>query len=367
VPNSDLEPIIANEQPRDVFKPHAGTVPNFNFAPKSIVAKDDPKMRRRPAKVAVPADGDSLGKIIGALTSQTALLVGVLYYFGWTRTHAMFDYFGVDTSLIGYGIPDYVLHSVDAAFPPFICTALIALIVLGIHRLAIRRVLNMSEGSRIRDRIQFFIIAMHVIGIFLALLAITGLLMPDRVGEPLGILAPVSLIVSVTLLGYVTYLNSTYPKELVQSHRPAQRTEPLDQDAEAVANQSSAPRRGKWLVAALQRMRYMRLAPRVAPHSRVQGLVLLVLGLLGMMWAVSLYANQVGTTVAAQLAADLPYKPPVVIYSTERIAIAGSGVKDDEITQPGNKYHYKYSGLRLLIHSTDRYILRLMRKSPEKV
>jgi hypothetical protein len=76
-----------------------------------------------------------------------------------------------------------------------------------------------------------------------------------------------------------------------------------------------------------------------------------------MMWAVSLYANQVGTETASHLAAELVYQPQVVIYSTERIAIAGSGVKNDEISQSGNKYHYRYSGLRLLIHSADRYML----------
>jgi len=28
-----------------------------------------------------------------------------------------------------------------------------------------------------------------------------------------------------------------------------------------------------------------------------------------------------------------------------------------EITQPGTKYHYQYSGLRLLLHSSDKYLL----------
>jgi hypothetical protein len=277
----------------------------------------------------------------------------VLYYFGWVRTQAMFAYFGVDTSLIGYGIPDYVLRSVDAAFRPFIYAALIALITLGIHRLVIRRTLNMPERRRARDGVQLFVIIMHLIGIGLVVVVITGLLMPDLVGRPLGILVPVSLMMSVVLLGYVTYLHSTYLKELTPARRSAQ----LDRDFEAVANRNSPPPRGKWLPAALELMHGMRLAPRVVPHSRVQIFVLPVLGLLGMMWAVSLYANQVGTDMASRFVAELPYRPRVVIYSTERIAIAGSGVKVDEIVQLNEKYHYKYSGIRLLIRSTDRYIL----------
>jgi hypothetical protein len=74
-------------------------------------------------------------------------------------------------------------------------------------------------------------------------------------------------------------------------------------------------------------------------------------------WAVSLYANQVGTDIAAGLASDLHDQSKVVIYSAERIAIAGAGVKVAEIAQSGSKYHYQYSGIRLLARSTDKYML----------
>lgn len=98
-------------------------------------------------------------------------------------------------------------------------------------------------------------------------------------------------------------------------------------------------------------------SPRVTPHSRAQTLVLCALGLLGMMWAVSLYADQVGTDIASRFARELPDRSPVKIYSTERISIAGTGVKVDEIRQPGNKYHYQYSGIRLFTRSTDDHVL----------
>lgn len=83
------------------------------------------------------------------VASQTALIIGLFYYFGWVRTQATFAYFGVDTSLIGYSTPNYVLRSIDAEFRPFLYAALITLVLLGIHRLVLRPALDMPERSRV--------------------------------------------------------------------------------------------------------------------------------------------------------------------------------------------------------------------------
>jgi hypothetical protein len=232
------------------------------------------------------------------------------------------------------------------------------LILLGIHRLAIRRGLNIPERRRAGEIVQLFVIITHVAGIVLVIVVIAALLMPDQVGQPLGTLVPVSLMVGVVLLGYVTHLRSTYSKELAPAFLSAQLTKQLDQNVRTVANQNSRPPRRKFFLVALKWVYCARLMPRAAPpHSRIQVFVLLALGLLGMLWWVSLYANQVGTAMASNLAVELPYKPPVDVYSTERIEIAGPGVKDGEIVQPGSKYHFKYSGLRLLVHTADKYLL----------
>jgi hypothetical protein len=356
------------------------TVPHFTAGAGDDNTEASEEVSRRSTTVtAAPADDSSpvhtatageqsWAAIAGTVTSQTALVIGLLYYFGWVRTQATFAYFGVDTSLIGYGTSDYVLRSVEAAFQPFIWTALITLALLGIHRFLIRRALDMPEGSRVRVGVQCSVLTLHLVGIGLAAVVITGMLIPDRVGRPLGLLVPVSLIVSVALLGYVAYLRSTHSAELTTpTRRLMQPTDPEDQDAETAVNKDSRrqcaghrdaqsfdelPHRKRLLVA------YGRWSsPRVAPHSRAQTFVLLVLGLLGMMWAVSLYAGQLGADVASRLVSELHNRSSVVIYSTERIAVAGTGVEVVEIVQPGSKYHYQYSGICLLAHSTDRYIL----------
>ncbi|MGH3929343.1 MAG: hypothetical protein ACRDTF_05130 [Pseudonocardiaceae bacterium] len=117
---------------------------------------------------------------------------------------------------------------------------------------------------------------------------------------------------SVALLGYVLHLRSTHPKALAE-------TQPS--------------------------------------HPQAQALVLLTLGLLGMFWAVGLHADEVGKRTATDIVGRLPARLAVVLYSAERIAVSGTGVEVAEIAQPGSKYRYQYSGLRLLGRSTEKYLL----------
>jgi hypothetical protein len=153
----------------------------------------------------------------------------------------------------------------------------------------------------------------RVAAVTLAAVVIIRMLFPDQLGWPSGVALPLLLISSVALFGYVAHLRSTHPEGLA--------------------------------------------TPPVSP-PQVQALVLLAIGLLGSLWAVSLYADQVGRQVAANIVAELPdRRPAVVIYSAERIALNGAGVEVAEIAQPGSRYRYQYSGIRFFARSTDKYLL----------
>jgi hypothetical protein len=153
------------------------------------------------------------------------------------------------------------------------------------------------------------------------MVVIVGVLFPAQVGVPLGLLLPVLLLACVSLFGYVAYLRSRYPEQFGTT------------------------------------MRVLHADPPFQVQVQVQALFLCSLGLLASLWAVSLYGDQVGTRIATDFATRLPNEPEVVVYSTARIALLGPGVVVTEITQPGTKYHYQYTGLRLLAHSTDKYLL----------
>lgn len=297
-------------------------------------------MTRPPAVTAIPADettkspageqrrtAEATGLLaaVGAITSQAVLITALLYYFGWVRSHARLGYFGIDPGLVGYSTPDYVLYSINVAFLPFTYAALVILALLGLHRMVVLPTLNRAastppsdtSGDGVQRLIRRFVVMAHTLAVMLALTAIIGIVFPAQVGIPLGITLPLLLVASVSLFGYLGHLRAKYPEQLA------------------------------WRVR----------QPQVAPNSRVQTLVLLSIGLLASLWAVSLYGDHTGTRTAIDMAARLPYQSEVVVYSTTRIALNGPGVSVTEITQPGTKYHYQYNGLRLLAHSTDKYIL----------
>jgi len=295
--------------------------------------------------------------MIGAITSQLAVITALLYYLGWVRTYSFLSYFGIDPSMDGYGTVDYVLRSIGVAFPPFIRCAIIALMLFGVHRLIVAPALNRAEEGftprptsamqaqaisspitshpartvvgRAMHRawaltglrtspggIRWCLTAVNAAGAALIVVVITAILLPRQIGAPLGIVLPLLLLAAVILLGYVTYLRSKYSVTLALA----------------------------W-------------SRQADPASRAYTLTLIALGLVAALWAVGLYGNEVGVSSAADLADNLLDKPSITIYSTERLAIFGPGVITAPITQAGTKYHYQYSGLRLLLHPPDKYIL----------
>ena len=58
-----------------------------------------------------------LETIAGVLAPIT-VITGLLYYFGWVRTAAIFSHFGVDQRILAYSIEDYLLRSAGVAFRP---------------------------------------------------------------------------------------------------------------------------------------------------------------------------------------------------------------------------------------------------------
>ncbi|MFL6149675.1 MAG: hypothetical protein ACJ72I_19665 [Pseudonocardiaceae bacterium] len=297
--------------------------------------------------------------IIGTVTSHVVLITALLYYFGWVYTHSFLGYFGIDPSLVGYNTADYVLRSMNVAFHPFIYAAFGALVMFGFHRLVIapalmnarpdlpppsnivtndgndptgpratrlwvsRTASSLVSWTKVWGRwkpgpsgVRRFMGVLQVVAIIFAAAVLTGLIFSTQIGAPLGILLPLSLIISVTLLRYVGHLSSEYP------------------DAFTAMTPS-----------------------RPTPPSRAYTLTLLTLGFVAGLWAVSLYGDSVGRRVAIDIENQLAYRSEVVIYSTDRIALQGPGIVVADITQLGTKYHYKYTGLRFLARSPDRFLL----------
>jgi len=298
--------------------------------------------------------------IIGAVTSQVVLITALFYYFGWVYNRSYFDYFGIPNSLVEYGTADYVLRSIDVTFRPFTYLLFAALVSFAFHRLMIvpalirttsdlplvqntaisgaidpatsphstRPGLGRAVGSVVGwaralghwrlgpSDIRRIIGLFQAVAIVLAGAVFAGLIFSEPFGASLGLFLPLSLMLSVSLLGYIAYVRSMYP-DVFATAIPPWRTRP----------------------------------------SRTYYLALLALGLMAGLWVVSVYGDYVGTRVATNTAAQLPNRSGVVVYSTERIALNGPGIDVREIALPDTKYHYQYTGLRLLVRARDKFLL----------
>lgn len=301
----------------------------------------------------------SVLSIIGTITSQIALVTALFYYFGWVYIHHFYDYFGVDINLLNYSTADYVLRSINVAFFPFMYLALTFLALLAFHclvmvpalmkevprspllsraaasgatssaiprvaqtgfsqvmHLVVSRVRSLAHWRLTSPQARWIIGVLRIIAVILVLVVFAGLIFPERFGVPLGLLLPLFLMFSVSVLGYIKHIRSRYPDSLAAATTV-------------------------WPTA----------------HSRMYTSTLLTLGVVAGLWVVSIYGEQVGAGHATDFVSQLPDQPEVVIYSTERIALNGPGVNVSDITLPDIKYHCQYTGLRLLAHTPDKLLL----------
>jgi len=90
----------------------------------------------------------------------------------------------------------------------------------------------------------------------------------------------------------------------------------------------------------------------------------LVIAAICALWAASVYAEQKGAQAARNLVRDLPAHTAVVIYSTQQLALNGPGLSIQKLP-PGSPYHYRYTGLRLLLIQSGTYYLLPVNWTPQ--
>jgi hypothetical protein len=234
---------------------------------------------------------------MGAVASQAAVLTALLYYFGWARAEATADYFGLDIGLLGYTTADLLLHSLNSALPPLVVGALAIASAVALHRTVVQ-----PRAGGIHPRA---LIAMQAVGGLLAAVVAAGMVVPQRIGIPLGILLPLALIAGTLLIAYAAHL------------------------------------------------RALRTSTTAGPEV----VVLLGLAVIGALWALGLHAQRVGQERAEVTANYLRGDAEVVLYSAERMALAGRGVTVTELTTPDSAYRFRYSGLRLLVSTSEVTVL----------
>ncbi len=235
------------------------------------------------------------------LTVATALLV----YFGWARSDAQAKSMGLDVSLFGYSVQDFILRSIQSLFRPLAWLALIGLAWLMADR-ALNKVISAGRYRRALGRGAAVLAAAGYL--FAAAMWIVTVAQPDR-----------------TLL-YVPYLIA------------------------------GGLLLGSWGVALRRRaVQSAGRSPVLTPRGLERAFMFVLVTLL-LFWGTADYAQALGRGAAVDYQERSSLLPTAVVYSKERLAVSAPNVLEASAGTTAAPL-YRYSGLRLLVVSGGRIFL----------
>lgn len=253
-----------------------------------------------------------LAKLLVGLSSQVALIGAALYYFGWAKAQAWFEYFGLDTSFTGFSPTDYLLRSVPLVFTPLVPVLLLTFGATFAHTLVITPML--SSTARARAVACWVVRAVQPACVVMLVAVVASLAWQWATAADLGVALPLAMAGATGGYVYCAHLDATH-------HLSPRR---------------GAPGRGALVV---------------------QRAALVGLFTAAVFWAVGLYAAHVGQEVAGQFGRGERNGSTVVLYATEGIGLDGTGVVATRLDPTVSKFHVRYAGLRLLLKTPDRYLL----------
>jgi len=237
---------------------------------------------------------ESVSAVIAPLTVVTALL----FYVGWVRTRAFFEYFGVRPALVGYAPQDYVLHSAVVSFGAVLLLALAGVVLVGLDRLVaivIERVPGRLLGQWLRWGLAGLGASLVLIGLGAAATDAAIAVVPPIAGA--GLVA----------LGAVLFLR--FGKESPSRQGPG-----------------------------------------------TTGLSAVVLAV-AFFWAVTIYARDLGVGAAVAIDGDARSWPVVTVYSSEPLDFPGTNVTATRVLGEDQRWNYRYTGAVLLTYSNERWFL----------
>jgi hypothetical protein len=257
--------------------------------------------------------------IAGLVVANSSLLIAVLVYMGWAYEDALYGYFHVRPLDLGVGVVEYVLRSLSLFSPAvvFAAAGLIAIASLRAWGLDVTRFVTLADHSVIP----------HVPGgARLQRLASEHTVHQPLTGRALLIGAGAAMTVTAAVLAWVDTARYFHPNTYLVLIL-------LGGGLLTMTWPSRAERQGRF------------------PYA----LAIVVAAVCGL-WAASQYANAVGIGAAEDLVRGLPTRTAVAVYSIQPLALRGPGVTEKLLNRQ-YLYHYRYTGLRLLITRSGTYYL----------
>ncbi|MEV5407933.1 hypothetical protein AB0K60_03700 [Thermopolyspora sp. NPDC052614] len=241
--------------------------------------------------------------IIAPMTIITALIV----YFGYIRVSGKYNVFGLTSDVLDLSLQDYMFYGPDITFRPLLW-ALIPVVILGPgYALLISK---LAAHPKLARRAAWGARALGVVGCLVGFLGSAGL-MHIHINFPV---VPLSIFIGALSLALAVRLQALGGHHVPKAEAPSLYT--------------------FWTLA------------------------LVAMLALSLCWAGAIYMQK--ETVEAVYQMDLRRLPSVVVYAPERLHIEGTGVAETVLAQrPGQtaRYRFRYEGLRLLIHTNNRYFM----------
>lgn len=243
--------------------------------------------------------------VVAQVIAPSAVLVSLLFYFGWVRTNAIFMYFGVDPRLLAYGREDYLVRSAYSSFRPTV-VLLVIVAVAFVSYLALKELLRHMHGAgRVR-----VIVGLGILGL-------------------LAVWVGASEAVS-------WWLPHRFP--------PAFAAFLLGAGAAVLEGVASLTGWEDWA-----------LGRRVILASVVVA---------SLFWSFAISAQNSGDRLARGWGDAPSARPAITIVSREDLGVRGPGIDVERVPAATESPHggrtvpwFRYTGLRLLIYSNQRWFL----------
>lgn len=263
---------------------------------------------------------DWLSAVVPVLAVLTALAV----WFGFQIVGSRMLYFGIDPSVLEFGTRDFVLRSVAAVLRPMVYLLLGTLALVQAHLVVtwlLRRYQSDVPWRRSLRAAAWVLVAGGIVAFIQGAPVFTGEYVTDFSfgtdcqGETLGTWwRPGVLPLGVALMVYASWL--------------------------------------------LRRLSVIAPGSPPAWHRLVVAVTASLL-LVGTFWSFSLYAHAAGALESHSYTCDgFRQFANVVVYSKRPLSIPElDGLVVEPVGDVSSKYHWRYTGLRLLLRSGDTYFL----------
>lgn len=293
-----------------------------------------------------PAPSSTARGVAGLVVANSSLILAILIYMGWAYDDYLYGYFHLRTLDLGFGPLEYALRSLSLFSPDIVLAAVVLIAIMSVRAW----------------------------------------------GGPTTIIAAFARLPVVRACRRLLW--ATFSADRGDADRPPVLPAELsrgEHQARQPTSRSSAARSrlaaaGAVLVIIALALYWTALHVRISTFlllallgagpllltwptradrpGRIPYAIAIVVAAICALWAASVYAEQRGTQAAQDLVRNLPAHTAVVIYSSQQLALSGPGVSLQHLP-PGSPYHYRYTGLRLLLIQSGTYYLLPVNWTPQ--